>query len=148
MTDNQLDKYKVSMETFNIFYGLFETGDYHVIVEKFISLLDLDTLHSLSLCNKSCYKFLTPHISRKKHALRMSWLSPMQPHKMSFIQRKDISRSMVVCDDFEMILIGFTNPIGWNAYVSYDVKTFFSLKIFPLNQFLNKKIFGRSVHPG
>ena len=34
-------------KNFNIFHGLFETGDYHVIVEKLISLLDLDTLHSL-----------------------------------------------------------------------------------------------------
>ena len=120
-----------------------------------------------SLCNKSCYQFLTPYISKKKHALRISWLSPMQPHKvrifwedheilkklpiflkflgnvkldffsnfvpfseylnfkMSFIQRRDLTRSMVVCDDFEMILIAFTNLIGWNAHVSLNFYIFF-----------------------
>ena len=47
--------------------------------------------------------------------------------KMSFIQRRDLTRSMVVCDDFEMILIAFTNLIGWNAHVSLNFYFFSEL---------------------
>ena len=77
-------------QTFNIFHGLFETGDYHVIVEKFMSFLDLETLYTLSLCNKTCYKYLKPYISQKKVELRMFWLSPLQPQSLRFIQRRNI----------------------------------------------------------
>ena len=110
--------YKTMEKNFNIFHGLFETGDYHVVVEKLISLLDLETLSSLSMCNKSCHKFLASYISEKKLALRMSWLNPLHPRKLTFIKSKDIIRSMIVCDDFEMILVAFKDLVGWSAHVS------------------------------
>ena len=127
-------------ETFNIFHGLFEAGDYHVIVEKFISFLDLETLCSLCLCNKTCYKFLTPYISKKKLELRMFWLSPLQPQTLKFIQRKNIIRSIVVCDDFEMILVAFTENIGWNAYVRSLFTLEFSLNICSVSKWVFMKI--------
>ncbi len=102
------------MEDFNIFHGLFASGDYHVVVDKLLALLDLDTLINLSLVDKCCYAFLRPLISARRTSLRHCWLSS-SVKSVSTIA--DLKYPIVVCDDQDLVVVAFDAKIGWSAHV-------------------------------
>lgn len=102
---------------FNLFYSLFEAGNYHLIVREILDFLDLESIYSLSLVNRSCYKFLKPFVQNKRRLLRQSWLRSSRKEKVLSIQSSDIKYPSIVCDDTELILVAFDAKQGWSAHV-------------------------------
>jgi hypothetical protein len=46
------------MAAFNLLFGLFEAGDYHLVLEQIFSHLDLDSMLNVSLVDKMCYRHM------------------------------------------------------------------------------------------
>ena len=96
------------MEESNLLHSLFLNGNYHLIIDKIVSFLDLESLQSLTLVDSLTYSYLKKHLQQKTTFLRYSWLSKSRPKSSSLetIRNESISYPVVVCDDLDIILFG------------------------------------------
>ena len=107
------------MEKTNLLHCLLLSGNYHIIVEKIVSYLDLTSLQNLSQVDKTCHSYLKPLVNKLTTSLRRSWLSSGIAGLNVITEIRDdcINYPIVVCDDSEIILFAFDPNIGWSAHV-------------------------------
>ena len=100
--------FKKTMEESNLLHSLFLNGNYHLIIDKIVSFLDLESLQSLTLVDSLTYSYLKKHLQQKTAFLRYSWLSRSRPQSSTseIIRNDSLSYPVVVCDDLDIILFG------------------------------------------
>ena len=96
------------MEESNLLHSLFLNGNYHLIIDKIVSFLDLESLQSLTLVDSLTYSCLKKHLQQKTAFLRYSWLckSRSKSSSLETIRNDSLSYPVVVCDDLDIILFG------------------------------------------
>ena len=78
-------------EAFSLLQALLESGNYSVIIDQIAQELDLETLHNLSLVNKSCYGYFRDIVKTRTIRIRQSWLNSKSPFQLKVLQETSIT---------------------------------------------------------
>ena len=78
-------------EAFSLLQALLESGNYSVIIDQMVKELDLESLHNLTLVNKSCYGYFRDHVQAKTTRIRQSWLNSKSPWQFKVLQESSIT---------------------------------------------------------